>query len=90
MGPQENPKIVSEQIYNFIVERPAISSQSQFMQLKTFLSELHECDQSPFEAMKPYNYKIVFNGKKQTILAHTAPSFLQKNEFLNWISNQLE
>ena len=48
------------------------------MQLKTFLSALHECDKSTFEAVKPYNYKGVFNGKQQTILAHAAPSFLQK------------
>jgi hypothetical protein len=88
--PQNNPKPILEQIYNFVVEKPAIGSQSQFMQLKTFLSELHESDPSTFEALKPYNYKGVFNGKLQTILAYAAPSFLQKNEFLDWISKQLE
>ena len=88
--PQNNPKFILEQIYNFIVEKPAIDYQSQFMQLKTFLSELHESDQSTFEAQKPYNYKGIFNGKVQTILAHAAPSFLQKKEFLDWISKQLE
>lgn len=88
--PQNNPKFILEQIYNFIVEKPTIDSQSQFMQLKTFLSELHECDKSTFEAIKPYNYKGVFNGKQQTILAHAAPSFLQKKEFLHWMSHQLE
>ena len=88
--PQNNPKLILEQIYNFVVERPAIGSQCQFMQLKTFLSELHESDPSTFEALKPYNYKGVFNGKLQTILAYAAPSFLQKKEFLDWISKQLE
>ena len=88
--PQNNPKFILEQIYNFIVEKPTIDSQSQFMQLKTFLSALHESDKSTFEAVKPYNYKGVFNGKQQTILAHAAPSFLQKNEFLHWMSKQLE
>ena len=88
--PQNNPKFILEQIYNFIVEKPTIDSQSQFMQLKTFLSELHESDKSTFEAVKPYNYKGIFNGKQQTILAYTAPSFLQKNEFLHWMSNQLQ
>lgn len=88
--PQNNPKLILEQIYNFVVERPAIGSQSQFMQLKTFLSELHESDPSTFEALKPYNYKGVFNGKLQTILAYAAPTFLQKKEFLDWISKQLE
>lgn len=34
--PQNNPKFILEQIYNFIVEKPTIDSQSQFMQLKTF------------------------------------------------------
>lgn len=79
--PQNNPKPILEQIYNFVVEKPAIGSQSQFMQLKTFLSELHESDPSTFEALKPYNYKGVFNGKLQTILAYAAPSFLQKMNF---------
>ena len=88
--PQNNPKFILEQIYNFIVEKPTIDSQSQFMQLKTFLSALHESDKSTFEAVKPYNYKGVFNGKQQTILAHAAPSFLQKKEFLHWMSHQLE
>jgi len=88
--PQNNPKFIFEQIYNFVVGKPAIGSQSQFMQLKIFLSEFHESDQSTFEAQKPYNYKGIFNGKVQTILAHAAPSFLQKNEFLDWISKQLE
>ena len=79
--PQNNPKFILEQIYNFIVEKPTIDSQSQFMQLKTFLSELHECDKSTFEAVKPYNYKGMFNGKQQTILAHAAQAFCKKMNF---------
>jgi len=83
--PHSSPKFILEQIYNFVVEMPDISSKSHFMQLNIFFKELHESDTIEYEALKPNNYKGVFNGRTQTIAAHGAPSLLNKNDFLEWV-----
>lgn len=88
--PNTSPKLILEQIYNFVVEMPEINSKSHFMQLKIFFSELHESDMTTFDAIKPHNFKGIFNGKVQTILTITAPSFLNKKEFLDWAVKRIE
>lgn len=76
--PIDSSKLIIEQIYNFIIEKPQIRYQSKFMQLAIFFGELHEVHKKDFQATKPFIYKGVFNGETRKISALGAPEFFDK------------
>lgn len=89
MSQVEHEKVL-KQIYNFVILKPSFEEKSEFMKLKLFFYELHEPRISEFEAIKPYIFKFGFGGVKRKINTLHAPGISNSNEFIEWVSFNLQ
>ena len=87
--PNTNSLVAIEQIYNFLKESPDFMNNSQFDKLKVFFSELHDHEMGDFEAKKPLKFTLNFDKSWLVIDAIAAPTFNNKELFLNWVCIRL-
>ena len=84
------PKLVVEQIYNFVAEFDGLDTKSRFMQLSIFFKALHEGVESGFHAHRSLEFQGVFNNIEKSIFANAAPEFFDKKNFLEWVVREIK
>lgn len=76
-----------KQIYYFVLEKPEISQLTNYDKAIEFFRNLHDGDFDSFDVnMDKIEGQF---GNKNTILLNFIPDFLEINEFLSWVINEL-
>ncbi|MCH4245953.1 hypothetical protein [Acinetobacter gerneri] len=76
-----------KQIYYFVLEKPEISQLTNYDKAIEFFRNLHDGDFDSFDvSMDKIEGQF---GNKNTILLNFIPDFLEINEFLSWVINEL-
>ncbi len=83
------PKLVVEQIYNFVAEFEGLDAKSRFMQLSMFFKALHEGVDTTFQAHRSLEFQGIFNNIEKCIVANAAPEFFDKHKFVDWVVKQI-
>ncbi len=83
-----NARTTLYQIYEFIKERPNFESKSENDILIEFFASIHQGCANDFGFEFPHSFKGRF-GTLTRINIRTAPKFINKVEFIEWLGQQL-
>lgn len=76
-----------KQIYYFVLEKPEVNQLTNYEKAIEFFRHLHDGDFNNFDvSMNKIEGRF---GNKDTILLNFIPNFLEVNEFLSWVINEL-
>lgn len=83
-----NTRTTLYQIYEFIKERPNFENKSENDILIEFFSSIHQGAAQEFGFEFPHLFKGRFGGLSRINIV-SAPKFLNKVEFIEWVGQQL-